>query len=389
MEVLVDEVHFTKAAIEAIPTPAKRTRVKDARQPGLYLYLTPAGKRTWYFFTRVRGELHEQRLGDWPAFTVDQARQEASKRMSELQRGIDPRQAKRAEPTLGEVWAWWFETHIQPKASRHRLASDEGIWRLHLAPVFEHRRLHTITRADLRAYHVELGNKVGHRTANLAMNLIRACWNKAILYDMTSLANPADKLEKFPEPKRDRRLMPAEARRFFEALDEARPDFKDFILLLLYTGARRGNVQAMRWDQIDFEARVWRIPRTKTGRPQVVPIEEAELELLRRRFHVSESEWVFPARKGAIKTLHMTEPKVGWNALLKRAKLTDFRLHDLRRTLASFMVDSGASLHIVGTALGHTSPSATAVYARLQLDPIRHAKRRALEAIDEAKQRTQ
>lgn len=383
----LDEVHFTKAAIEAIPAPAKRTRVKDARQPGLHLYLTPAGKRTWYFFARVRGELHERRLGDFPAFTVEQARQEAARLMSDLHRGVDPRKAKATEPTLGEIWEWWWEGHAKPKASQRRQISETGLWRLHLAPVFEHRRLQTITRSDLRAHHVELGNRVGHRTANYAMAMVRSMWNKALVYELTQLANPADKLEKFPEVKRDRRMMPAEAAAFFEAVAASRPTIRDFVLLLLFTGARRRNVQAMRWDEIDWQARTWRIPRTKGGKPQVIPLEDAELELLRARFDVSDgvSAYVFPSRTGAA-CPYMSEPKKGWAALCQRAGIKDFRMHDLRRTLASFMVDTGSSLAVVGSALGHTSPAATAIYARIQLDPVRLAKRRALEAINEAKQ---
>jgi integrase len=382
----LDTIHFTKAAIEALTTPAKRIRIKDAKQPGLCLYLTPAGKRTWYLFARIQGVLHERRLGDYPAFTVDQARQEAGRLVSELQRGIDSRKTRTAEPTLGEVWDWWREQHAKPRGAAKRLASDESLWRLHLAPTLQHRRLNTITRSDLRALHVELGNRVGTRTANLALNMVRAMWNKALLYETTALPNPADKLERFPEARRDRRLMPAEGRRFFEELAKARPDTRDFVLLSLYTGARRGNVQAMRWDQIDWEARTWRIPKTKNGKPQTIPLEQAELDLLRQRLadQGGETEWVFPSRRGA-KSPHLTEPKRGWHALLKAAEIPDFHLHDLRRTLASFMADTGASLHVVGSALGHTSPAATAIYARLQLDPVRHAKRRALEAIDEAR----
>lgn len=386
----MDEVNFTKASIEAIPLPDKRVRVKDSRQPGLHLYVTPNGKRTFYLFVRFQGVLHERRLGDFPAFTVDQARQEAARLLSEIQRGVDSRKAKATEPTLGELWEWWYDQHAKPTGAAKRLQSDRSLWGLHLAPTFQHRRLNTITRTDLRAHHLHIGNTVGHRTANMAIGMVRAIWNKAILYELTELPNAADKLPKFPEPKRERRMMPAEAAAFFEAVASAKPDVRDFVLLLLYTGARRGNVQQMRWDQIDWDARTWRIPRTKNGKPQTIPLEDAELDLLRERFHVNGgvSEYVFPARRGS-SVPYLTEPKKAWHALLERAGIEDFHMHDLRRTLASFMADTGATLHVVGSALGHSSPAATQIYARLQLDPIRQAKRRALEAIDEAKQRPQ
>lgn len=381
-------LHFTKAAIEAIVPPVSgKVRIKDAKQHGLVLLVMASGARSFYYYAKHGGTLYERQLGRYPVMTVDQARQAAALLQSELSRGVDPKKATPTEPTLGEIWEWWWEGHAKPKASARRQISETGLWRLHLAPVFEHRRLQTITRSDLRAHHVELGNRVGHRTANYAMAMVRSMWNKALIYELTQLANPADRLEKFPEVKRDRRMMPAEAAAFFEAVAASRPTIRDFVLLLLFTGARRRNVQAMRWDEIDWQARTWRIPKTKGGKPQVIPLEDAELELLRARFDVSDgvSPYVFPSRTGAA-CPYMSEPKKGWAALCQRAGIKDFRMHDLRRTLASFMVDTGSSLAVVGSALGHTSPAATAIYARIQLDPVRLAKRRALEAITEARE---
>lgn len=383
----MSEVNLTKAVVEALPVPESgRVRVRDARQPGLVVAVVPSGLKTFFYYAMHNYKAVERKLGRHPDMTVEQARQAAALMRAELAQGIDPRKKKVTEPTLGEVWTWWYEQHAAPSGSKGRLATDRSMWKLHLAPVFEHRRLNTITRTDLRAHHVQLGNAVGHRTANMALAMLRAMWNKALVYELTGLPNPAEKLERFPEEKRDRRMMQAEARAFFEALVESTPDVRDFVLLLLYTGARRGNVQAMRWDQIDWDARTWRIPKTKNGKPQVIPLEDAELELLRARLHVTDdvSPYVFPARRGS-KVPYKQEPRRGWKELLRRAGIADFRMHDLRRTLASWMADTGATLHVVGSALGHTSPAATMVYARLQLNPIRSAKRRALEAIEEAR----
>lgn len=385
----MSEVNLTKAVVEALPVPESgRVRVRDARQPGLVVAVVPSGLKTFFYYAMHNYKVVERKLGRYPEMTVEQARQAAALIRAELAQGIDPRKKKVTEPTLGEVWAWWYEQHATPSGSKGRLATDRSMWRLHLAPVFEHRRLNTITRTDLRGHHLQLGNTVGRRTANMALAMLRAMWNKALVYELTSLPNPAEKLERFPEEKRDRRLMQSEARAFFEALVQSTPDVRDFVLLLLYTGARRGNVQAMRWDQIDWGARTWRIPKTKNGKPQVIPLEDAELELLRARMDAAgeASLYVFPSRRGS-KVPYKQEPRRGWKELLKRAGLADFHMHDLRRTLGSFMADTGATLHMVGSALGHSSPAATMVYARLQLTPIRAAKRRALEAIDEAKQR--
>lgn len=92
--------------------------------------------------------------------------------------------------------------------------------------------------------------------------------------------------------------------------------------------------------------------------------------------------WVFPSHG---RTGLLVEPKRGWAALLERAGIEDLRLHDLRRTLGSWMIDTGASLAVIGKTLGHKSPSATAVYARLSMQSIRDAKARAVEALHQAR----
>ncbi len=93
---------------------------------------------------------------------------------------------------------------------------------------------------------------------------------------------------------------------------------------------------------------------------------------------LSKSPYVFP---GEGKCGHLVEPKAGWERVLKKAGLENLRIHDLRRTLASWQAKTGASLLIVGKTLGHRSPQATAVYAHLDLDPVKEAMKTATTAI--------
>jgi len=101
--------------------------------------------------------------------------------------------------------------------------------------------------------------------------------------------------------------------------------------------------------------------------------------LLRRRNN--ESEFVFP---GSGASGHLEEPKATWKKVLERAELVDLRLHDLRRSLGSWMAAGGTSLTIVGKALGHHDPSTTAIYARLDLDPVRASVNTAVAAMQRA-----
>jgi integrase len=191
--------------------------------------------------------------------------------------------------------------------------------------------------------------------------------------------NPAAKIHKFKEQKRDRFILHDELPKFMEALEvEPNRDMRDFFLMCLYTGARCGNVMSMRWEDIDFSIKEWRIPDTKNGEPVRIPLIKEALEILGDRSWLKESSmpWIFP---GHGKSGHLKEPNVAWKRILSRAGLKNLRIHDLRRTLASYQAIAGTSLLIIGKSLGHKSPQSTAIYARLSNDPVRASMESALD----------
>jgi integrase len=88
--------------------------------------------------------------------------------------------------------------------------------------------------------------------------------------------------------------------------------------------------------------------------------------------------WVFPSTG---KTGHLVEPKKAWKRILERADLSDLRIHDLRRSLGSWQAATGASLSIIGKSLGHKNINSTAIYARLNIDPVRESMETATSAM--------
>ena len=143
-------------------------------------------------------------------------------------------------------------------------------------------------------------------------------------------------------------------------------------MVSLLTGARRANVQGMQWQDLDLVRGVWRVPgeQSKNGMPMMIVLVEAVVEVLRKRREQVPAEvpWVFPATS---QTGHIVEPKEAMARILKAAGIVNLRLHDLRRTLGSWQAAGGSSLLVIGKSLGHSSQSATAVYSRLNLDPVR------------------
>jgi integrase len=148
-------------------------------------------------------------------------------------------------------------------------------------------------------------------------------------------------------------------------------DMRDFFWLCLLSGQRSGSVKAMRWDQLLLDDKLWIIPDTKNNLPQRVtlPIEAVSILELRRK-EAGGSPFVFASHS---KSGHIEEPKKAWAEVLRAAGIERgyLRIHDLRRTIGSFMADAGESLPAIGKALGHLSPLATAIYARLCLDAQR------------------
>jgi len=237
-----------------------------------------------------------------------------------------------------------------------------------------------LTVAALRTWHASTGEKHGHYEANRQLALLRAAINKCDDWDQP---NPARRVTPFAEQQRDRFLSAAELERLNIALDSpaTKRGYADFIHLSLFCGARKSNTAAMRWDQLDLDAATWRIPpeASKNGRTMLIPLCPQALSILaHRRGLFPDSPWVFPGRSTSG---HMIDRRCAWRDLLRRAELADFRIHDLRRTLGSYMAIGGASLPIIGKALGHQSQQTTQIYARLSLAPVRAGIAAATDAM--------
>jgi integrase len=300
--------------------------------------------------------------------TIEQARKKATSLNAEVSDGyspVDRIRAKREEMTFADLFDQYIERHSKP--NKVTWQEDIDRYNLHLSKLSK-KKLSSIKRADISRIHGDI-SLTHPTTANRILALASSIFGRAIEWGLWEGSNPATGIRRNREVSRDRFLQPDELPRFFKALsEEPNTTIRDFILIALLTGARRSNVLSMRWDQISFDRAEWRIPMTKNGTPQTIPLSTEAMTILHQRVAVSMSEYVLPGRanKG-----HLAEPKKGWERVLERAGIENLRMHDLRRTLGSWQARTGASLSIIGKSLNHKSPSTTAIYARLDLDPVR------------------
>ncbi len=374
---------FTAARIKALPAPDKgRVYHYDHKTPGLCVCVTQAGSKTFYFYRKVDGQPVRERLGKFPALSVDAARNAASDKSGQAARGENPatsRQKRQDQPTLQGLFDHWWERHSKPH--KKTWADDKRIFDKY-AGSLRTRRLAKITKADVLAWHTRLGKDHGPYQANRARALLSAMYGAAddLEYDGP---NPCKGVKKFVEQSRERFLLPDEMRTFFTALAKEDPLWRDFFLLCLFTGGRRGNVAAMRWEEIDLAGGLWRITgkQMKNGQPMVVVLVEPAQAVLRSRLQAADdSGWVFPSH-GRSGEGRIVDPRKAWARVVKNAKIKDLRMHDLRRSLGSWQAAAGASLAIIGKTLGHQDHKATQVYARLQLDPVRESVEQATAAM--------
>jgi len=380
-------INFTKEALSRLPLPksGRRAAYHDARTTGLQLRVTANGVKTFSVFRRVKGGPPERvTLGRFPDMTVEQARRLAARVNAEIEEGANPAAVKRAhkaEPTLAEFFREYGERHGIRKRSWR---DDQQRFRDYLLEPLGGRKLATIGRDMISRIlsDMERAGRAG-ATVNNVRALASGLFAKAIEWGYLN-DNPVRGTKTRKAVKRDRFLQAHELPAFFAALSaEPNTTLRDYFITCLLTGARRANVLAMCWADLSLDDGLWRIPRTKNGEPQNVTLcaEAASLLKARRESAESGANFVFP---GSGKSGHLVEPKKGWARVLGRAGIQDLHIHDLRRTLGSWQAKTGASLVIIGKSLNHKSPHSTAIYARLDLDPVRQAVNTATSAMLDA-----
>jgi len=374
---------FTKPQLEAIPfATSKRIIYHDTHKSagGLQLRVTVTSK-TFFIQKRVNGKPERVTLGKFPDMTIEQARKETAKLNATIAGGESVATAKRAKREEMTLQALFDEYMTRRELDIKRPDKPRDIFRLFLTP-WSNRKASQISHADVQTLMLKVGKTSGRPRANQVHVLLNAMYNAAITkWRLIKCENPAQGIAKFPEKSRDRFLQADELPRFFEALGkEPNPAIRAYILLSLLTGARKTNVLEMQWEQISFERAEWRIPKTKNGTAQTITLAPEAVEVLREREGCHET-WVFP---GTGKKGHLCDPQKAWTRILERANIENLHIHDLRRSLGSWQAKTGASMAIIGKSLNHKSVSTTAIYARLDLDPVRDSVNRATSAMLEA-----
>jgi integrase len=378
MEIPVAErKRLTDAIVRRLPLPQQGKHITvDTDVPGFGARVTANGARSFILrYTTRAGRERTFTIGDATVWRTTDARDKAKDLRREIEDGGDPLGAiedERAAPTMLDLIERFRSAHLPKK--RPRTASEyEYLIRLHIAPHFgAHTKVRDVLHEDIDALHRKITKSGSPYAANRTTAVLSKMFSLAIKWRMRE-TNPAKGIEKNREYHRRRYLSSDELVRLTKALTK-HPDkgAADAIRLLLLTGARRGEVLSMRWE--DVEDSTWSKPPSSTKQKEhhQVPLSAPALRLLAdiRKRQRPRAPFVFPSH-GA--TGHRVELKKNWALITKAAGIEGLRIHDLRHSYASQLVSGGASLPLIGALLGHSNPATTARYSHLFSDPLRKA----------------
>lgn len=375
---------LTDRMLQSLKPAAARREFWDSEVSGLCVRVTPQGTKSWSFLFRPRGGGPKRRftIGDFPAWSLKDARERALVLRQQVQRGLDPvierRRAKEAL-TLGKLAEAYLR---QAKAELRSGDAYEAMLNCHIIPKLGDRKAADLKRADVVMVLDELGARAPI-SANRVQAVTSAMFSWAVDQGLLE-ANPIIGLAKRGvERAKDRTLSDDEIRRLWSATGTMIDAYRDTLRLMLLTGQRSGECAGIRAEEIDIESEVWTIPaeRVKNKREQLVPLVGEALEIVRRLLAGKKRGALIVTARG----LDLTPQNLAkaFERLPTGTLDADATPHDLRRTAATIMARLGIDRFHIAAVLNHASTTRAtvtgAVYDRHTYLP---EKTRALSALD-------
>ncbi|MFO1127731.1 MAG: integrase arm-type DNA-binding domain-containing protein [Rhodospirillales bacterium] len=379
-------VGITKRAVDAAKPGASEYSLWDSEVKGFGVRVRRSGVKVYvvqYRAGKGRGNpVKRYTIGKHGApWTPDMAREEAKRVLGEVAAGHDPasdrqatRQAEKDAPTVRQMAERWLVEHVDAKRKPKTAYDYRRIVNNVIVPAVGRKKMASLTHADIDQLHY--ARRTTPYEANYAVRVLSALCNWAVRHGYRpDGSNPCRGLERFKETRRERFLSPRELRRLARALAAAErcgavnPWQAAAIRLLIFSGARLGEVLAARWDWIDMEKGSLALPDSKTG-AKVIHLNPPALEVLRTLPRLADNPYLICGRNPGAHVVNLEKP---WRRVRQAALLPDVRIHDLRHSFASVAVAAGASLPLIGGLLGHSQPATTHRYAHLADDPLKAA----------------
>ncbi len=359
-----------KLSQHVIETAKKPGIIWDTECPHLGICVFPSGQRSFIFYYRRNKKLTKLTIGQHPGIMLANARRIGHMYNTQLALGDDLATRDKQASTFGDLADDFIARHASKKKTGYH---DRRRIEKHLRPVWGRKHVDKIKRPDMRDVHERIGRTAPYE-ANRVLSLVSKIYSFAIEegYLPDTAANPAKRIPKYKEEKRDRWVTAVDLPVLANSINaENDPRIRAGLWLYLLTGLRNRELMRLKWTDYDPDQRMLKLPDTKPGRVFYLPLSTAAVEMLESIPRDPHSPWIFP---GPGPSGHWLEfPRQQWYRIRKRAGMPDLRIHDLRRTAGSWLASSGESLILVGKALNQSTLSTTEVYAHLAQDPLREA----------------
>lgn len=398
--VITMKTKITKSLIESTkPLESSRLFIWDTILSGFHVIIRPSGRKSFYAFYRLRNHKQQTvKLGDFPAMTVEAAREKYKELTGQAFDGLDPvaiirERAMDADDlaksaTVRDLHDKYMAEHaIHKKASS--VQNDVGYWKNHILPYIGDKQVRRVTRGDISYIHNTIAQKKNRKgelmtvTANRVLEVLNKAFNLAEVWEWRPEGtNPCRQIKDFAEKKRRRYLAAEECVSLYNVLLEYlkaenyhQRQVANLIMLLLFTGARKNEMMRAKWSYIVPERSVMALPDTKSNEPQDIQLSIEVLEIL-KRIHDDQQkngrpgEYIFD---GHIIGQPLKDEGKHWDNIRAKARLKDFCLHDLRHSFASFMAVTTGSKIMIQQSLRHADPSTSDRYTHLINDPLRVA----------------
>jgi integrase len=344
----------------------------DKKLSGFGVRLYPSGKKRYVIQYRYNRRLKLKTIGDCELLTLTQAQDRARRDLVGLLDNIDPlseREQLQESATFEQLCSEYMERYSKP--FKKSWNTDQSRVNIHLVPRFGNLTASSIVHNDIALFHTQVG-KLKKPTANRLIKLISVIYTKCISWGMLpeNYKNPAKGITFFPEQSRDRWLTPVELPRLIKAINEEDVYARSAIWLALLVGLRKNELLSLEWSRIDLERLEITVYETKNTKPLYLPISSEVLAVIDGIPKVEGNQYLFAGRKEGT---HLKDFKRQWDRVRKKAGVTDVRWHDLRRTLGSWLAQSGNTLHLIAKILNHKDIRTTQVYARFAQDDMKEA----------------
>lgn len=377
---------FIKTA--TCPVSAAKCDYYDTKTVGLALKVLASGRKSFYLrFRNQRGKQVEVKLADASVLSLEDARTLAQQHLSSLAMGNDPF-AKKAElkqvPTIAAFIADSYMPFIQ--ANKRSWKTDECLLRNHILPAFGHLYMDEFTPQHLMKFISEHRKTHANGSVNRVVIILRYIFNLALRWNVAGIkSNPTANVPLLEEHvHKERFLTTEETQALMTAIKASDNKMLQYIIpMLIMTGARKREVLDLQWSDLDLEQRQWRLAEAnnKSKKVRHIPLSDGVMDLLASIPKLDGCPFVFPNEK-------TMKPFVSffcsWDTARKKAGLADVRIHDLRHSFASFLVNAGCPIYEVKELLGHSQIKTTQRYAHLSQDRLMSATNKVSSLVSAA-----